>query len=242
MLTFLMFMVITIRVLCCKSHDWTTLVKELMVLQGMKLQSIIRIQPIYGLAMWKKGSISLKPPWILRLSLGVFSEDPSFLMESLHGDLSSPSLRGRRSLNNGSHGGREGRGRGAWVELGIKDQKPSLSSFDKAAFLELRSAYVSNFKGFLADSKGGVQEYGRSNSQEALGCDGRSFQSFKEGGQLDGTAHLGQVICGNTTKSAFSDLRGGSRGRSPIAVEGSVGLVNTMDIGAESVANMSGKS
>ncbi|KAA8519114.1 hypothetical protein F0562_013370 [Nyssa sinensis] len=93
-----------------------------------------------------------------------FSKDPYFLMEFLHGDSSSPSLRGRKSLNNGSHGGRGGRGRGAWVAHEIQDQKPLFNSFDKAAFLELRSAYVSNSKGFLADSKGSVQEYGRSNT------------------------------------------------------------------------------
>ncbi|KAA8531315.1 hypothetical protein F0562_006024 [Nyssa sinensis] len=80
---------------------------------------------------------------------GGFSENPSFLMESLHGDSSTPSLRGRRSLNNGSHGGRGGRG--------------------------------------------------RSNTQEALGCDERSFQSLKERGKSDGAAPLSQVICGNNT-------------------------------------------
>ncbi|KAA8519124.1 hypothetical protein F0562_013402 [Nyssa sinensis] len=71
---------------------------------------------------------------------------------------------GRKSLNNGSHGGRGGRGRGVWVAHEIQDQKPLFNSFDKATFLELRSAYVSNSKGFLADSKGSVQEYGRSNT------------------------------------------------------------------------------
>ncbi|KAA8532248.1 hypothetical protein F0562_032281 [Nyssa sinensis] len=44
------------------------------------------------------------------------------------------------------------------------------------------------------------------------------------------------------TKGAFSDLRGGSKGLSPTAVEGSVGLVNTVDIGAECVANPLSKS
>ncbi|KAA8529746.1 hypothetical protein F0562_034154 [Nyssa sinensis] len=141
------------------------LVKELMVLQGMELQSMIRIQPIHGLTVWKKGNLFLKRPWILRLSLGVFLEDPSFLMESLDGDLSYPSIRGRRTLNNGSHGGCGGRGRGARVVRGIQDQKPSFNSFDKATFPNLRSAYVSHSKGLLAHSKGGMQEYGRSNTR-----------------------------------------------------------------------------
>ncbi|KAA8532242.1 hypothetical protein F0562_032275 [Nyssa sinensis] len=39
------------------------------------------------------------------------------------------------------------------------------------------------------------------------------------------------------TKGAFSNLRGASKWLSPTAVEGSMGLVNTMDIGAECVAN-----
>ncbi|KAA8517836.1 hypothetical protein F0562_015299 [Nyssa sinensis] len=46
----------------------------------------------------------------LEAKYGGFLEDPSFLMESLHGGSSSPNLRGRRSFNNGSHGGRGGRG------------------------------------------------------------------------------------------------------------------------------------
>ncbi|KAA8521343.1 hypothetical protein F0562_012019 [Nyssa sinensis] len=41
----------------------------------------------------------------LEAEFGSFSEDPSFLMESFHGDSSSSSIRGRRSLNNGCHGG-----------------------------------------------------------------------------------------------------------------------------------------
>ncbi|KAA8525781.1 hypothetical protein F0562_007636 [Nyssa sinensis] len=43
-------------------------------------------------------------------------------------------------------------------------------------------------------------------------------------------------------KSAFSDFGSRSKGLSPIAIGGSVGQVNTTDIGAESLANPMGKS
>ncbi|KAA8535791.1 hypothetical protein F0562_030775 [Nyssa sinensis] len=56
---------------------------------------------------------------------GGFSEQPSFLMESFHGDLFSPSIRGRKSLNNGSHGGRGGGESGARVVCGILTDKHS---------------------------------------------------------------------------------------------------------------------
>ncbi|KAA8524186.1 hypothetical protein F0562_010383 [Nyssa sinensis] len=119
-------------------------------------------------------------------------------MESFHGHSSSPSIRGRRSLNNGSQGGCGGGGRGARVAHGMQDKKHSFTSFDKAAFPSLRSAYVSHSKGLLANSKGGMQEYGRSNAQEALGCDGRSCQNLQEGVKSDGAAHRNQGICGNS--------------------------------------------
>ncbi|KAA8517830.1 hypothetical protein F0562_015305 [Nyssa sinensis] len=92
----------------------------------------------------------------LEAEFGGFSANKSFLKESLHGDSSSPSIRGRRSLYNGSHGGHGGRARGAQVARGIQGQKHSFSSFDKATFSDLRSAYVSHSKGLLADSKGGI--------------------------------------------------------------------------------------
>ncbi|KAA8529753.1 hypothetical protein F0562_034147 [Nyssa sinensis] len=51
----------------------------------------------------------------LEAEYGGFSEDPSFLIDSLHGGSSLPNLRGRGVFNNGSmhggHGGRAGRGR-----------------------------------------------------------------------------------------------------------------------------------
>ncbi|KAA8542875.1 hypothetical protein F0562_024027 [Nyssa sinensis] len=55
----------------------------------------------------------------LEAEFGSFLADPSFLMESFHGDSSSPSIRGRRSLNNGNHGGRGGGGSGARVLCGV---------------------------------------------------------------------------------------------------------------------------
>ncbi|KAA8531331.1 hypothetical protein F0562_006040 [Nyssa sinensis] len=58
-----------------------------------------------------------------KAEFGGFSEDPSFLMESFHGVSSSPSLRGRRNLNNGSHGGRGGGGSSARVARGIQTNK-----------------------------------------------------------------------------------------------------------------------
>ncbi|KAA8524190.1 hypothetical protein F0562_010379 [Nyssa sinensis] len=61
----------------------------------------------------------------LEAEFGGFLENPSFLMESFHGDSSSPSLRGRRNLNNGSHGGRGGGGNGARVAHGIQTNKHS---------------------------------------------------------------------------------------------------------------------
>ncbi|KAA8524199.1 hypothetical protein F0562_010622 [Nyssa sinensis] len=98
----------------------------------------------------------------LEAMYGGFSEDPSFLMESLHGVSSSPKLRGRRSLNNGDHGGRNG----------------------------------------------DMQGYGRSNTQEALGCDGGSFQGRKKGESADGAALFCPIICGNSGLSNKATLEG----------------------------------
>ncbi|KAA8544690.1 hypothetical protein F0562_019463 [Nyssa sinensis] len=58
----------------------------------------------------------------LEAEYGGFLEDPSFLIESLPDVSSSPNLRGRRSFNNGGHGGRDGRERGTWVVRGNQDQ------------------------------------------------------------------------------------------------------------------------
>ncbi|KAA8538283.1 hypothetical protein F0562_027894 [Nyssa sinensis] len=127
-----------------------------------------------------------------------FLEDLSFLMESLHGGLSTLNLRGRRSFNNGSHGGRGGRGRVSRVARGIQDQKLSFNSFYKAAFPKLRSAYVSNSHGFSAATKGDVQDYGRPNTQEALGCDKWSFQGRKKGESAVGVALFCPALCDNS--------------------------------------------
>ncbi|KAA8517411.1 hypothetical protein F0562_017704 [Nyssa sinensis] len=62
----------------------------------------------------------------LEAEFGDFSEDPSFLMESFQYDVSSPSLRGSSNLNNGSHGGCGGGGRGARVACGIQTNKHSI--------------------------------------------------------------------------------------------------------------------
>ncbi|KAA8534656.1 hypothetical protein F0562_032173 [Nyssa sinensis] len=97
----------------------------------------------------------------LEAEFGGFSEDPSFLMESFHGDSSFPSIRGRRSLNNGSHGGRGG----------------------------------------------GMQEYRRSNTQEPLGCDGRSCQRLQEKVKSDGAAHYqGIKESRNSALEVYSSL------------------------------------
>ncbi|KAA8525784.1 hypothetical protein F0562_007639 [Nyssa sinensis] len=53
-------------------------------------------------------------------------------------------------------------------------------------------------EGLLADSRGGMQEYGRSNTEKASGCDGRSGQSLQEGVKSDGAAYLNHGICGNS--------------------------------------------
>ncbi|KAA8535794.1 hypothetical protein F0562_030805 [Nyssa sinensis] len=65
---------------------------------------------------------------------GGFSEDPSFLMESLHGGSSSPSLRGRMSFNNGSHGGRGGTGRAAIDSSGAHKEKAFLYASHEHVF------------------------------------------------------------------------------------------------------------
>ncbi|KAA8534650.1 hypothetical protein F0562_032091 [Nyssa sinensis] len=279
----------------------------------------------------------------LVVEFGAFSEHPSFLMESFHGDSSSPSIRGRRSFNNGSHGGRGGGRSGAQVARGIQAKKQSFNSFDKAAFPSLRSAYVSHSKGLLADSKGardgkasqdmqktdGAATYSSdlggngviaSGDQQlgnalTLGNEVRAVQDLKwSSSELSHTAMRGgntlrikrvhsmcnpltyggevravqgslttqkvaflDLMCGSNvlshvaerggntigvkgeqplgtrlnqeggvnnlaaSKSAFSDFKSGSKGLSPIIVGGSVGWFNTMDIGAESLANPLGK-
>ncbi|KAA8529764.1 hypothetical protein F0562_034136 [Nyssa sinensis] len=134
----------------------------------------------------------------LEAEYGGFSEDPSFLMEYQHGVSSSLKLRGWRSFNNGSHGGRDGRGKGARVARGIQDLKLSFSSFDKTAFPKLRNAYVSNSHGFSATTKDDVQVYGRSNTQEALGCDRGSFHGRKKRESADGASLFCPAIYGNS--------------------------------------------
>ncbi|KAA8537210.1 hypothetical protein F0562_029658 [Nyssa sinensis] len=62
----------------------------------------------------------------LEAESGGFLEDPSFFMESFQGDASFPSLRGSRNLNNGSHKGHGGGGRGARVACGIQTNKHSI--------------------------------------------------------------------------------------------------------------------
>ncbi|KAA8525783.1 hypothetical protein F0562_007638 [Nyssa sinensis] len=99
-------------------------------------------------------------------------------------------------------------GSGARVARGIQAKKHSFSSFDQAAFPSLQSAYVSHSKGLLADSKGGMQEDGRSNTQEALGCDGGSCQSLQGEVKSDGAAHLNRGIkaCRNSAPEVCSSL------------------------------------
>ncbi|KAA8546954.1 hypothetical protein F0562_003383 [Nyssa sinensis] len=67
----------------------------------------------------KKGEFIPQAALDLKAEFEGFSKDPSFLMESFHGDLSSPSIRGSRSLNNGSHEGRGGGGSGVQVARGV---------------------------------------------------------------------------------------------------------------------------
>ncbi|KAA8541464.1 hypothetical protein F0562_025427 [Nyssa sinensis] len=75
-----------------------------------------------GMVMEAQGLAQSVSPSILNANISNV-HDPSFLMDSFHGDSSSPSLRGRRNLNNGSHGGRGGGGSSARVACGIQTNK-----------------------------------------------------------------------------------------------------------------------
>ncbi|KAA8519113.1 hypothetical protein F0562_013369 [Nyssa sinensis] len=122
-------------------------------------------------------------------------------------------MRGRKSLNNGSYRGHGGGERGAWVGRGIQAQKQSFNSFDKVAFLDLRSAYVSHSKGLLADSKcahlnqvicdntklpikatHGVSPMDKASIQ---GGDGRSSQGIKESRNSAPEAYSSLALCGH---------------------------------------------
>ncbi|KAA8532246.1 hypothetical protein F0562_032279 [Nyssa sinensis] len=96
----------------------------------------------------------------LEAEYGGFSDDPSLLFDSPHGGSPPPNFKGWGSFNNSSthgvHGGCASREIGTRVAHGNQvNQKVSPASFDKVAFPELQSAYVSKSHGISAVTKVG---------------------------------------------------------------------------------------
>ncbi|KAA8535795.1 hypothetical protein F0562_030804 [Nyssa sinensis] len=158
----------------------------------------------------------------LEAKFGGFSEDLSFLMESLPGDSSTPSSRGRRSLNNGSHRGHGGRGRGARMAFGIQDRKPFFNSFHKAAYPKLLSAYVSSSKVTVSLALG-IHKVGACGEQ-LVG------NRLSQGGDVK--AIQGRLA---TQKRAFSYLMCGSKELSHTVVKGGniVGVKGDQPLGTK---------
>ncbi|KAA8524189.1 hypothetical protein F0562_010380 [Nyssa sinensis] len=84
-----------------------------------------------------------------------------------------------------------------WWRVGSKTTNSHSALLIKLHFPNYEM-HVSNSHGFSTATKGDVQHYGRSNTQEALGCDRGSFQGRKKGESADGAALFCQAICGNS--------------------------------------------
>ncbi|KAA8531327.1 hypothetical protein F0562_006036 [Nyssa sinensis] len=167
----------------------------------------------YWLDRAEEGEFSPQVALDHEVEFGGFSEDQSFLMESFHGDSSSPSLRERRNLNNGSHGGCGGGGGGARVARSIQTNKHSICpAFYGKEGLSLQEQNR-QFPLETLERAGGP-------SQDNQKADGTATSSSDLGGNRDvaiGDQLVGNVInqgnemqavqgCVSAQKGAFSEL------------------------------------
>ncbi|KAA8525793.1 hypothetical protein F0562_007648 [Nyssa sinensis] len=140
-----------------------------------------------------------------------FSEDPSFLMDYFHGDSSFPSLRRRRNLNNGSHGGcRAQCGTKGLTKKGENNQYPLGTSvtFERAGGPSQDHQKVDGTA--ISSSDLG------SNRREAIGDQlvGNVSNQVNEvqavqGGVLAQKEAFSELIC-SIKKLSYSDVRGGN--------------------------------
>ncbi|KAA8546948.1 hypothetical protein F0562_003377 [Nyssa sinensis] len=163
----------------------------------------------------------------LEAKLEGFLEDLSFLMESFHGDSSSPSIRRRRSLNNGSHGSRGARGCPIKKKTGEHPLgNPWIHGREGGPSIGMPKAESvvgsTTFCPTMCNISDGAEE------ERPLGNSGN------QGGGVEAVQDLLTA-----TKSTFSDLKSARRG-CPLWTQ--VGLSNRVDIEAENVANPMGKS
>ncbi|KAA8550030.1 hypothetical protein F0562_001714 [Nyssa sinensis] len=170
----------------------------------------------------------------LEAEFGGFSKD---IMDSFHSDSSSPSLRGRRNLNNGSPGGR--RGSSAWVARGIQTNnhlirpafccKEGLSLQDQNRKFPLgnRETHGGNGRPTLGQKKGEIRgsiplvrraQYGTkgltkkgANNQYPLGTSGtfeRARVPSEDNQKADGTAISSSTLSGHRREAIGDQLVG----------------------------------
>ncbi|KAA8517835.1 hypothetical protein F0562_015300 [Nyssa sinensis] len=144
----------------------------------------------------------------LEAKFGGFSEDPSLLMASFNADSSSRSIRERRSLNKGSHGGRGGGGSSTRVARGIQANKHTFSSFDKGGgspsqeehtgerygVLPLVHPALCGKEGLSLQDQNGEIPLG---NRETYGDDGRPSLEKQKGENGGNTPFVCPALCGN---------------------------------------------